>query len=431
MGRGRPATSSAIQRSTEGGMSMSRGLNKLSASQVRAARYEGRAYKLADGGGLTLLVDATGKHWRFRYRFAGKERMASFGSAEDMSLAKARDHRKNARELLDDGIDPIAHKRAQKAAQAAQEATLEKVGTEWITAQTWVSSYREKVEGRLKRHIYPLLGRRPVAEITAPDLLDALRRVEKAGTIETARRCKQHVSRIYRFAIAAGEATHNPAAGLEEALAAKPRPRHFAAITDPDELGGLLRAIEGFEGTPQVRAALRVAPYLLARPGELRQMEWTEVDLDGALWSIPAAKMKMDRDHFVPLPRQAVSILRDLAPWSQGGRYVFPGGRSATRPMSENALTAALRRIGFTGDEVTIHGFRATARTLLDETLGFRPDFIEHQLAHAVRDANGRAYNRTSFLNERRDMLQVWADYLDGLREKKGKVVALGQEVRE
>lgn len=402
-------------------------LNKLSAAEIKAATFKGRAFKLADGGGLTLLVDATGKHWRFRYRYGGKERMISFGSVGDVSLAEARDQRKEARDLLRDGIDPVAHKRAHKAAQAAQEATLQKVAQEWLAGQQWASNYREKVEGRLRRHIYPLLGRRPIGAIAAPELLEALRRVEKAGTIETARRCNQHVARVYRYAIAAGLATHNPAAGLEEALAAKPRTRHFAAITDPDKLGALLRAIEGFDGTPQVRAALRLAPLLLVRPGELRRMEWAEVDLDSALWSIPAEKMKMDRDHLVPLPDQAVDILRELEPWSAGGRYVFPGGRSVERPMSENAMTAALRRIGYSGDNVTVHGLRATARTLLDEVLQFRPDYIEHQLAHAVRDANGRAYNRTTFLNERRSMLQTWADYLDGLRENKGKVLSMSE----
>ncbi|MEX2575439.1 MAG: integrase arm-type DNA-binding domain-containing protein [Halofilum sp. (in: g-proteobacteria)] len=404
---------------------MGRALNKLSAARVNAATYQGRAYKLADGGGLTLLVDANGKHWRFRYRFAGKERMTSFGSLPDVSLAKARTQRQDARDLLRDGIDPVAHRRAQRAAQAATRTTLESVATEWIAAQTWVSSYREKVKGRLRRHIYPQLGKRPIGEITAPELLDVLRRVEKAGTLQTARLCKQHVARTYRYAIAAGLAAHNPAAGLEEALSARPRPRHFSAITDPDKLGGLLRAIEAFEGTPPVRGALRLAPYLLLRPGELRQMEWSELDLEGALCSIPAGKMKMDRDHLVPLPDQALAILRELEPWYGEGRWVFPGGRSVERPMSENALIAALRRLGYTGDEVTIHGLRATARTLLDEVLHFRPDFIEHQLAHAVRDANGRAYNRTTFLNERREMLQIYADYLDGLRDKKGKELRL------
>lgn len=397
---------------------MGRELNKLSAPQVKAASYQGRGFKLADGGGLTLLVDATGKHWRFRYRFAGKERMTSFGSLPDVSLAEAREQRHDARQLLKNGMDPVAHKRAEKAARAAETETLKKVAGDWLDAQQWASNYRSKVEGRLKRHVYPQLGKRPIGEVAAPELLDALRRIEKAGTIETAYRCKQHVSRIYRFAIASGLANHNPAAGLEDALSAKPRAKHFAAITDPGQLGGLMRAIDGFDGTPQVRAALRIAPYLLTRPGELRRMEWAELDLDGALWSIPAEKMKMDRDHLVPLPNQAVSILREMEPWSGGERYVFPGGRSVERPMSENALTAALRRIGYTGDDVTIHGLRATARTLLDEALQFRPDYIEHQLAHAVRDANGRAYNRTTFFNERRDMLQTWADYLDGLRDK-------------
>ena len=400
-------------------------LNKLSAKQVETAKYEGRTYKLADGGGLTLLVDAGGRHWRFRYRFAGKERMSSFGSVPEVSLAAARERRQEARTLLRQGIDPVADKRARKAAQEAREATLEKVAGQWLASQGWVSNYRKKVEGRLRRHIFPQLGRRLIADITAPELLKALRRIEQAGTIETARRCRQHVSRIYRFAIASGLASVDPAAGLEDALTAKPRARHFAAITTPDRLGALLRTIDSLDGTPQVCAALRLAPMLLVRPGELRRMEWDEIDLDGALWSIPAAKMKRGRDHLVPLPEQAVAILRELEPWTGGGRYVFPGGRSAERPMSENALTAALRRIGYTGDEVTIHGFRATARTLLDEMLGFRPDYIEHQLAHAVRDANGRAYNRTSFLNERRNMLQAWADYLDGLRDGNGKVTRM------
>lgn len=327
------------------------------------------------------------------------------------------------------GVDPSQERKREKAAQAERASnTLESVAKEWLDAQGWASNYREKVEGRLKRWIFPLLGNRPLRDITAPELLTALRRIEAAGNVETARRAKQHVSRVYRFAMAAGKADGNPAAGLEEALQAKPKANHFAAVTDPDRVGEVLRAIDAFQGTPAVTAALKLAPMLLVRPGELRRAEWEEIDLDGALWAIPAEKMKMRQAHLVPLPTQAVTILRDLQPWTSRSRYIFPGGRSAHRPMSENALTAALRRIGYANGEVTVHGFRATARTLLDEVLDFRPDYIEHQLAHQVRDANGRAYNRTTFLEQRRAMLQRWADYLDELRAGDSKVVPLHRE---
>ncbi|NIR59969.1 MAG: site-specific integrase, partial [Gammaproteobacteria bacterium] len=245
-----------------------------------------------------------------------------------------------------------------------------------------------------------------------PGLLAVLRRIEAAGHVETARRAKQHVSRIYRFAIAAGRATTNPAAGLEEALAARRATEHFAAIIEPARLGALLPAIDAFDGTAPVRAALKLAPFVFVRPGELRRAEWAEIDLETTTWEIPAHKMKTGRPHVVPLAAQAVAILRELAPSTGAGRYVFPGARTSKRPMSENTLAAGLRRLGYGTGEVTIHGLRATARTLLDEVLSYRADIIEHQLAHAVHDANGRAYNRTSFLAERTTMMQAWADYV-------------------
>lgn len=396
----------------------------LTDTAVRQSKADRKPYKRYDERGMYLLVTPSGgRLWRLKYRYGGKEKTLALGAYPDVSLKRARERRDDARRLLADGRDPAAQKKAEKAAQAAKEATLETLGREWLAAQNWASNYGEKVEGRLRRHIFPLLGHRPITEITAPDLLVALRRIEKAGNIETARRAKQHVSRIYRFAIAAGQVTHNPAEGLEEALVAKPRAKHFAAVTDPDKLGALLRAIDGYNGTPEVSAALRLVPLLFVRPGELRRAEWAEVDLDGALWEIPSKKMKTGRPHLVSLSTQALDILHELRPWTERSRYVFPG--RGNRPMSDAAMTAAFRRMGYSGDEVTAHGFRATARTLLDETLDFRPDWIEHQLAHAVRDANGRAYNRTTFLNERRQMMQAWADYLEALKAGKPKIVPM------
>lgn len=391
----------------------------LTDTAIKKAKPADKPRRLSDEKGLYLEVSPRGgKWWRLKYRFAGKERRISLGTYPEVTLAKARERRDEARRQVADGIDPSAQRKLERADQAERASnTLETAAKEWLAAQRWSSNYREKVEGRLRRWIYPLLGDRPIREITAPELLAALRRIEAAGNGETARRAKQHVGRVYRFAMAAGKAGANPAAGLEEALQSKPKTQHFAAITDPKELGALMRAIDGFRATPAVMAALKLAPLLLVRPGELRRAEWSEIDLDSAIWSIPAKKMKMRQEHLVPLPIQAVEILRELQPWASRSRYVFPGGRSAKQPMSENALTAALRRCGYATGEITVHGFRASARTLLDEVLGVRPDYIEHQLAHQVRDANGRAYNRTTFLDQRRAMLQRWADYLDALRE--------------
>lgn len=402
----------------------------LTDTAIKNAKPAEKPRRLSDEKGLYLEISPRGgKWWRLKYRFAGKERRLSLGTYPEVSLAEARERRDKARKLVAAGVDPSQERKRERAAQAERAInTLESVAMEWLAAQGWASNYREKVEGRLKRWIFPLLGSRPLRDITAPELLTALRRIEAAGNVETARRAKQHVSRVYRFAMAAGKADANPAAGLEEALQAKPKANHFAAVTDPDRVGEVLRAIDAFQGTPAVTAALKLAPLLLVRPGELRRAEWEEIDLDAALWAIPAEKMKMRQAHLVPLPTQAVAILRDLQPWTSRSRYVFPGGRSAHRPMSENALTAALRRIGYANGEVTVHGFRATARTLLDEVLDFRPDYIEHQLAHQVRDANGRAYNRTTFLEQRRAMLQRWADYLDELRAGDSKVVPLHRQ---
>jgi integrase len=268
----------------------------------------------------------------------------------------------------------------------------------------------------MERDLFPWIGKRPISEIKAPELLGALRRVESRGALESARRLKIIAGQVFRYAVATGRAERDPSGDLKGALA-PPQERHHAAITDPKDVAPLLRAIDGYQGHFVVKCALRLAPLFFVRPGELRHAEWAEIDLDEAIWNIPAHKMKMKQAHIVPLCKQAVEILTELKKLTGASRYVFPSGRTYARPMSENAILAALRRMGYDKDTMTGHGFRAMARTILDEVLQVRPDFIEHQLAHAVRDPNGRAYNRTAHLIERRKMMQTWADYLDGLKD--------------
>jgi integrase len=275
----------------------------------------------------------------------------------------------------------------------------------------------------LERNVFPYIGNHPIAAIKAPELLAVLRRVESRGALETAHRVRTICGQIFRYAVATGRAERDTAADLRGALPS-PKEKHLAAITDPAKVGGLLRAIDGYQGGFVVQCALRLAPLIFVRPGELRHAEWSEIDFDNAVWNIPAAKMKMKEPHLVPLSRQAIGILKELLKLTGKSKYVFPSARSFSRPMSNNAILAALRRMGFEKDEMSGHGFRAMARTILDEVLQVRPDYIEHQLAHAVRDPNGRAYNRTAHLPERRKMMQLWADYLDGLKEG-AKVIPL------
>jgi len=389
----------------------------LTDTAIRKAKPADKPQRMFDGGGLYLeIAPSGGKWWRLKYRFGGKEKRLSLGTYPDTGLAVARDRRDAARKLLAAGIDPGEKRKAEKAAGTERAAnSFEAVAREWLAKQTWVESYRVKVEAWMGNDVYPYIGARPVAELAAPEFLRAARRIEDRGAVESAHRVLQTCGQIMRYAIATGRADRNPVADLKGALASPPE-RHHAAITDPVELGGLLRAIEGYSGDPTTRAALKLSALLFVRPGELRHAEWVEIDLEVAEWNIPSGKMKMRQPHLVPLPEQAVAILRDLKPLTGHGQYVFPGGRSPRRPMSNNAINAALRRMGYGTDVMTAHGFRATARTILDEVLGYRVDFIEHQLAHAVKDPNGRAYNRTAHLPERRKMMQGWADYLDGLR---------------
>lgn len=387
--------------------------------KARTAKAKEKSYKLTDGSGLFLLVHpAGGKWWRFKYRFGGKEKLLALGTYPEVSLANVREKRDAARKQVAAGIDPSEVRRAQKAARiAGHENSLELVAREWHGkfAQKWSTVHSTTILDRLTKEIFPWLGDRPVDEIKAPELLKALRRMESRGALDTAHRVRNHCSNIFRYAIATGRAERDPAADLIGALPPV-KNKHMAAPTDPKLLAPLLRAIDGFEGSFVVKCAMLLAPILFVRPGELRHAEWAEIDFETAEWNIPGHKMKMKEPHLVPLPLQAIEILKSLYPLTGSGKYVFPCHRSPLRCMSENAVNAGLRRLGFEKSEITGHGFRAVARTILDEVLKVRPDFIEHQLAHAVRDPNGRAYNRTAHLAERRKMMQKWADYLDGLK---------------
>lgn len=401
----------------------------LTDTAIRKAKPADKVQRLFDSGGLYLEISPSGgKWWRLKYRYAGKEKRLSLGTYPDTGLAAARGKRDEARKLLAAGIDPGEHRKAEKAAGEERAAnSFEVIAREWFAKQspTWVASHASKIMLRLENDIFPWLGKRPLADVTAKELLATVNRIAERGAVESAHRALQNCGQVFRYGIATGRAERNPAADLRGALPPV-KQTHHAAILEPAAIGGLLRAIEGYEGSFVVKCALRVAPLFFVRPGELRQAEWTEFDLDAAEWNIPADKMKMREPHLVPLSPQAVAILRELHPLTGRGRYVFPSTRSPQRPMSENTVNAALRRMGFDSDTMTGHGFRAMARTILDEVLGFRPDYIEHQLAHAVRDPNGRAYNRTAHLPERRKMMAAWAMYLDQLREG-GNVVPLRQ----
>ncbi len=398
--------------------------------KVRNAKTTDKQLKLFDGDGLFLLVTPSGgKRWRFKYRFGGKEKLLALGTYPEISLAEARDRLHRARKQIAEGIDPGEVRKAQKLAKEQDENIFEVVALEWHAKHTptWTPRYAELTLTRLKKNVFPWIGNRPVVELKAPDLLMVLHRIESRGALVTAHRIRSICSQIFRYAIATGRAERDPASDLRGALPPV-KPKHFAAVTEPEKAAGLLRAIDGYQGSFIVKCALQLAPLFFVRPGELRQAEWAEIDLDQAEWNIPAEKMKMRQPHLVPLAHQAVEILRQLYPLTGNGRYVFPSPRTDKRPMSNNAILSALRRMGIEKEEMSGHGFRAMARTILDEVLQVRPDFIEHQLGHAVRDPNGRAYNRTAHLAERRKMMQTWADYLDGLKAG-AKVIPLRKVV--
>jgi integrase len=393
--------------------------------KVQNAKSGTKPVKLSDSGGMYLLVSPPGKKtpngskcWRLKYRFNGKEKVLALGTYPEISLAEARERRDVARKQLAKGIDPGEARKAEKLTGSEKAAnTFEAVAREWHARQkgVWTDGHATRTMQRLQRDIFRCIGTRPISEITAPELLAVFRRIESRGALETAHRARFVCGQIFRYAVATGRAERDPAADLKGALTPI-KTKHHAAITDPKEVAALLRAIDGYQGSFVVKCALKLAPLLFVRPGELRQAEWSEIDLDAGEWNIPPERMKMRVSHLVPLSDQALTILRELHGLTGNSLYLFPSGRSFLRPMSDNAVNAALRRMGYDKDEMTGHGFRAMARTILDEVLQVRVDFIEHQLAHTVKDTNGRAYNRTAHLDERRKMMQLWANYLDGLR---------------
>jgi integrase len=385
--------------------------------KIRNAKPTDKQQKLFDERGLYLLITpAGGKWWRLKYRFGGKEKSLSMGVFPAVTLKKARERRDAARELLANGIDPGVERKVQRAGAAERAAnSFEAVAREWFAKYQpgWAKSHAEKVMGRLEKDVFPWLGGRPIAEIAAPEVLAVLRRVEARGALDTAHRVHQNCGQVFRYAIATGRAERDVSADLRGALPAA-RHTHFASVTEPSEVAGLLRALDAFQGTFVVQCALRLAPLLFVRPGELRTAEWAHFDLDKAQWRYTVSKTKTQ--HLVPLATQAVAILRELYALTGQRTYVFPG-RDVKKPMSGAAVNAALRRMGFdTKTEITGHGFRAMARTILHEHLRFPGEVIEHQLAHKVPDALGTAYNRTKFIDDRIRMMQAWADYLDALK---------------
>ena len=392
----------------------------LTDTAVRNAKAADKTKRIYDEKGLYLEVSPKGgKWWRFKYRFEGKEKRLSLGVYPDVTLKDARNRRDDARKLVANGIDPSENRKAQKAARESVAAnSFEVIAREWHTKQKtkWTKNHANRIIRRLERDIFPWLGSTPISKVKAPELLKTIRRIEKRGAFETAHRALSNCGQVFRYAIATGRTERDLSYDLRGALEPVTK-QHFSAVTEPKQVAKLLRTLDSYEGTLTVQCALKFAPLVFVRPGELRQAEWENIDLEKAEWRYTVTKT--NTPHIVPLSEQAVSILTELHPLTGHGRYVFPSARSprGDKPMSDNAILAAMRTLGISKEEMSGHGFRAIARTLLDEILGFRPDYIEHQLAHAVRDPNGRAYNRTAHLAERKKMMQAWADYLDGIKQ--------------
>ncbi|MFZ5635616.1 MAG: tyrosine-type recombinase/integrase [Pseudomonadota bacterium] len=394
----------------------------LTDTAIRNTKPGEKDMKLFDGGGLYLLIKPTGaRWWRLKYRFDGREKLLSLGVYPTITLRDARERRDAAKRLIAHGTDPSIQRQAAKAELAD---TFEAVAREWFAKQApgWAPSHADKVLRRMELYLFPWIGSRPVGKITAPELLSCLRRVESRGKLDTALRAKQNAGQVFKYAIATGRAERDPSADLRGALAPPVR-SHYATITDPTKVGALLRALDGYAGTLPVACALKLAPLVFTRPGELRKAEWAEFDLDGGQWRIPAARMKSRTPHLVPLSAQAVAILRELWPLTGRGRYLFPS-RDGKGHVSENTLNAALRRLGYERGDFTAHGFRAMASTLLNEQ-GWSRDAIERQLAHGERDKVRAAYNHAQHLPERHRMMQAWADDLDRLRMETARIVPM------
>ena len=400
--------------------------NKLTAIAVKNAKSDGtKIRRLFDGEGLYLEISKENnrKGWRFKYRFAGREKRISLGVYPDVSLEQARERKRQARELLTNGIDPGKQRKIDKL-QKTSKPTFEAVAEEFfnIRKSEWSKGHRERVSNILKRKLNPWIGKTPIDEITAPILLKALRKTESEGKYESTKKAKQIAGQVLNYGIVTGVVEHNFIPSLRGVLT-KAKTKHMAAIIDPEGVGKLMLAIDSYEGSPEVCCALRLLPLVFVRTGELRHAEWSEIDLERKLWTISAEKIKNEKiksnqDLMVPLSRQALKILRCIQDFTGDYRYVFPGARSTSRPMSENAVLVALRSMGYTKEQMTGHGFRAMAKTLLEEELEFNTKWIEMQLAHKVKDPLGTAYNRAKYLKQRTKMMQAWADYLDDLKEK-------------
>ena len=397
----------------------------LTDRQLMALKPKSKPYRVFDGGGLHIYVStAGGKLWRMTYRHNKITRLLSFGAYPAVTLKMARDKRDEAKSLLAQGIDPGAHKKdMRKIAQAISENTFEAIAREWHAKynDTWVPKHGRIILSRMEKDIFPLIGTSPITAIKAPEVLAIARRIEARGALEYAHRAIQYCGKVFRYAIATGRAEHDVTADLRGALPPR-RPKHHATITDPRRVGELLRSIDHYHGSFVVTCALRLAPYVFVRPGELRYAEWSEFDFEKAEWRIPAERMKMREQLLVPLSRQVQDILNELHAVTGTVKYLFPSLTSTVRPISENTINQALRRLGYSKDDMTGHGFRSMASTLLNEQ-GWNRDAIERQLAHAERSEVRAAYNFAEFLPERRKMMSAWADYLDGLKADTGLAI--------
>jgi integrase len=390
----------------------------LTAIAIKNAKPKSKVYKLSDSRGLCLEVTPSGsKRWRFRFRFGNKEQMISLGLYPDVSLVEARDKQHAARTLLSKGIHPSQVRSKEKEKQKGLES-FESVALEWFekNKHTWTENHAFQIRRRLEMNIFPWLGRSNIAEITPPELLKHLRRIESRGAIETAHRVKGCCGQVFRYAVATGRTERDITQDLRDALTPA-KINHHATILEPKKIGALLKTIEEYEGYFVTKCAMRLAPLTFVRPGELRHAEWSEIDLEKSQWKIPANKMKARVTHIVPLSKQAKQVVEDIYPLTGNSKYVFPSPRSDHRPLSNNAVTGALRRMGYSNEEMTGHGFRSMASTLLNE-LGWKWDAIERQLAHSERNSVRAAYNYAEYLPERSKMMQAWADFLDQCKEK-------------
>ena len=393
-------------------------MDRLTTNAVKQAKQGGKSYKMTDGRGLYLLVKPEGKYWRYNFRFLGKQKTLALGVFPDVSLTDARQAHQRARSQLSEGIDPVQSRREKKLKlMLAAEDTFGAVAKEWFNTRIAdkSESHHNRTLGILEKDLFPKMDRRPIDDITQNELLAVLKTIE-SRSIDMAHRARQIAGQVFRYAMATGRAHRDVACGLDRVLKRKVT-QHHAAISDPDEVGHLMVAIQGYTGSPVIKAALAFSALVFQRPGEVRHMEWEEVNWGDSQWEIPSRKMKLRRAHIVPLSGQSMQLLEALYELTGKSAYVFPSARGWRRPLSENGVRTALRSMGYENETMTPHGFRSMARTILNEVLGYRADWIEHQLALYVNDSTGGSYNRTAHLEGRRQMMQGWADYLEHLRD--------------